>query len=228
MQPRRVLRQVEVRVAATAGEVRHRRHVRTRKNFDDLTMVSAEAMVENLRLVRQWRSTPGDIVECGVWRGGMSGAMAMTAPGHHHVLFDSFEGLPEAQAIDGEAALRWQRDIREYDNCTAEERWAHDAMRRAGTSDYEVVKGWFDDTVPKWATQERPIAMLRLDGDWYESTRVCLDHLMPLVVSGGLVIIDDYATWDGCARAVHDHLSRTASTARIKCTPGGVTYLGIP
>jgi Macrocin-O-methyltransferase (TylF) len=75
------------------------------------------------------------------------------------------------------------------------------------------------------AKQGRSIAVLRLDGDWYDSTMLCLEHLFPLVVPGGLMLIDDYYTWDGCARAVHDYLSREQAAGRIEKTSGGVTYI---
>ena len=69
------------------------------------------------------------------------------------------------------------------------------------------------------------IAVLRLDGDWYDSTMLCLEHLLPLAVPGGLMLIDDYYTWDGCARAVHDYLSREQAAERIEKTSGGVAYI---
>ena len=112
--------------------------------------------------------------------------------------------------------MKWQSDPtgeNYYDNCTAAEDDFRAAMRLAGAN-YRVERGWFDDTGPRYAAEQRPIALLRLDGDWYESTMVCLEHLFPLLVDDGLVLIDDYYTWDGCSRAVHDYLSRTGSTAR--------------
>ena len=60
------------------------------------------------------------------------------------------------------------------------------------------------------------VRLVRLDGDWYDSTIVCLEHLYPLVADGGVIIIDDYFDWDGCCRAVHDHLSRTGSSDRLR------------
>ena len=62
--------------------------------------------------------------------------------------------------------------------------------------------------------------MLRLDGDWYDSTMQCLEALVPLVAEGGTIIIDDYYAWDGCARAVHDYLSRNDLPYRIKSLYG--------
>jgi hypothetical protein len=66
------------------------------------------------------------------------------------------------------------------------------------------------------------IALLRLDGDWYHSTAVCLEHLVPIVPEGGVVILDDYYVFDGCARATHDFLSRHDVPYRICPVPGGV------
>jgi O-methyltransferase len=151
--------------------------------------------------------------------------MAWAVPGRHSVLFDSFEGLPDAKVIDGPAALHWSSQIREFDNCSSEEEWAAEAMKRVGQTDLEIIKGWFEKTVPVWAKQQRRIAVLRLDGDWYDSTILCLEHLWPLVVPGGIVIVDDYYTWDGCSRAVHDHLSRVQAAERLQESKHGVSYL---
>ncbi|HUR81434.1 MAG TPA: TylF/MycF/NovP-related O-methyltransferase, partial [Thermoanaerobaculia bacterium] len=60
-----------------------------------------------------------------------------------------------------------------------------------------------------------PIAILRIDGDWYESTLTALEALWKYLAPNGIVIVDDYYAWDGCSRAVHDFLSRHQSTARI-------------
>lgn len=188
-------------------------------------MVPPSVFSDNLDLVRSFRHVPGDIVECGCWRGGMSGAMAVVAPGHRSVLFDSFEGLPEPGEDDGSEAQRWSHEVRSWDNCTADESSAGEAMSRAGSTDHEIIRGWFDDTVPAFAQQRRPIAILRLDGDWYESTMVCLENLYPLVTPGGVVIIDDYFVWEGCARAVHDYLSSTRAPERVASTPHRVAYL---
>lgn len=203
----------------------HARNFRPWRQFKDLTMVPPAVFSDNLDLVRSYCDVPGDIVETGCWRGGMSGAMATVAPGHHSVLFDSFEGLPDPGDDDGAEAKRWSREVRHWNNCTADEAAAHEAMRRCGSSDHEIIRGWFDDTVPVWAADQRPVAVLRLDGDWYESTMVSLQNLFPLVVPGGVVIIDDYFVWEGCARAVHDYLSETKSPERIRSTAHAVAYL---
>jgi len=193
--------------------------------MSDLTMVRRRAFIDNIRIARFAGSAIGDLVECGTWRGGMSAAMAWAMPGRHSVLFDSFQGLPDAKPIDGATALHWSKEVRDYENCRADEAWARVAMERVRQSDYEILKGWFADTVPRWAQMQRPIAVLRLDGDWYDSTLICLEHLWPLVSPGGVVIVDDYYTWDGCSRAVHDYLSRLSAPERVAQSRHGVAYL---
>jgi O-methyltransferase len=202
---RRVLRQMRLRAI-------FRKYKR-----EKFTMLSERAGVANLLLCVERAPSGGCIVECGVWRGGMSAAMADALPGRAHFLFDSFEGLPAAKEIDGPAALNWQRDTASpgyFDNCRAERSFAEKAMRMSAAREFHLIQGWFDKTLPGLKLPE-PIAVLRLDADWYESTMACLNALYPQVMPGGLVILDDYYTWDGCARAVHDYLSMRKTADRI-------------
>lgn len=60
-----------------------------------------------------------------------------------------------------------------------------------------------------------PIALLRLDGDWYSSTKVCVDHLFPLIEEGGTMVVDDYYAWDGCAKAINELLGACGHPYRI-------------
>jgi len=189
-------------------------------------MVPYALFFDNLTLCQR-HAVPGCVVECGVWRGGMSGAMADALPGRRHYLLDSFEGLPPAKAIDGERAIAWQAAVDSpiyFDNCRAEQAYAQKAMAMSRARSFELVAGWFDKTLPTFKPQE-PIAVLRLDGDWYDSTLVCLQHLYPMVPVGGLIIIDDYHTWDGCTRAVHDYLSANQLRDRIRQSRRGVCYI---
>lgn len=207
-------------------DARHQRSASiVQLQLSDLTMVQRNVFIDNVQLARRGGLAEGDLVECGTWRGGMSAAMAWAAPSRHSVLFDSYEGLPDAKPIDGPAAFHWSKEVRDYDNCRAEEAWSVQAMERVRQRDFEIIKGWFEDTVPVWAKQQRPIAVLRLDGDWYDSTILCLEQLWPLVSKGGIVIVDDYYTWDGCSRAVHDYLSRAQARERIERSKHGVAFL---
>jgi hypothetical protein len=166
----------------------------------------------------------GCYVECGTWRGGASGLMALanvacgTRRRHLH-LFDSFEGIPEPiEEKDGAEAAAWAKahgagvtgrlePIRGAYSSVGSLEVNTDLLERQLRYPPEFVhyhKGWFQDTVPRDARTLGPIAILRLDGDWYESTRICLEHLHEHVVSGGFVIMDDYNCVEGCKRATDE------------------------
>ena len=149
-------------------------------------------------------------------------------PDREYHLFDSFEGLPPATANDGPVAMAWQADKNStgyHDNCRAEEGEATAAMNLAGAKRFSLHRGWFDKTIAPWATNAPPIAILRLDCDWYDSMKVCLEHLVPRVVPGGIIILDDYDAWDGCSQAVHDYLAATKRPLRIRQFLNGPFYL---
>jgi O-methyltransferase len=193
----------------------------------DYTMLSEPVFCDNLMLADMVRNVSGCVVECGVWRGGMSaGLCRLLGNEREYYLFDSFEGLPPAQPIDGAAAIRWQQDTKSdqyYDNCSAPPEFAQRAMELVGAKRYKLCPGFFDKTLP--AFKPTPIALLRLDADWYDSTMICLDNLFDHVSNNGQVIIDDYYTWDGCSRALHDFLSKRKAPERIHSFNGSVCYL---
>lgn len=188
------------------------------KKYSDYTMVPKKDYIDCMSLVSKFRNIDGCVIECGVWRGGMIAGMAeLLGKERQYYLFDSFEGLPDAKDIDGEGALAWQADKESagyYENCKAEMEWSQKAMQMSQASNTTFVKGWFNDTIPSFQLKE-PIAVLRLDGDWYDSTIVCLENLFPHVAKGGLIILDDYYAWDGCSRALHDYLSKYKLAERI-------------
>jgi O-methyltransferase len=179
------------------------------KRYSAFTMIDKYTYIKNLEIADSYRQVRGCVVECGVWRGGMSAGLAdVLGPDREYFLFDSFEGLPPAEEIDGPAALRWQANTQSpgyHDNCKAPADDARTAMRLSAAAHFSLFKGWFHETLPGFRPPE-PIALLRLDADWYESTLICLKHLYPYLAPGGVAIIDDYQPWDGCARAVHEFL----------------------
>ena len=191
------------------------------------TMVPRLIFFDNLSITEEFSKIPGCVVECGVWRGGMIAAIAdILGDDRKYYLFDSFEGLPAAKEIDGEEALRWQKNTtgyNYYDNCKAEIDFAQRAMDKTST-EYYLYKGWFCDTLSGFKPQG-PIALLRLDGDWYDSTMDCLKNLYQNVNFGGVIIFDDYYTWDGCSRAVHDFLSSINSVSRVSTSNDGICYI---
>ena len=237
---RRVLNRV-VRAALTSNQFtarlvpplrrwrRQQRAARLYARYRDFTMVPPLLFADNLALCAEYGGQSGLVVECGVWRGGMSAAMAeLLGPGRVYYLFDSFEGLPPADPKkDGQRAVTYQADRTGpgyFDNCRAEIHFAEAAMRRAAVPNVRFVKGWYRDTLPGFVPPA-PIAILRLDADWYESTLQCLQALYPHVARGGLILIDDYYWWDGCALAVHEYLAQRDELERIRQSPAGVAYL---
>lgn len=92
-------------------------------------------------------------------------------------------------------------------------------MRLSEATKFTIWKGWFNDTLPL-ASFDCGISVLRMDADWYDSTMEILNCLFHQVNTGGLIIIDDYYTWDGCSRAVHDFLARNKRAEKISSVQG--------
>jgi len=174
----------------------------------------------------------GCFVECGTWRGGASFLMARRSlrQGSPRLvwMFDSFEGLPPPGPADGPAAAAYAADTNSpsyYDNCTA----AFDAVEATARdlglrTQVQPVKGWFNDTLPSRKGELGSIALLRIDADWHDSVATCLEELVPLVANGGVVILDDYYSWDGCARATHEFLCRHDLPYRIEQRFGAASF----
>lgn len=174
-----------------------------------------------------------DFVECGVWKGGAVGVMAAASQKYaSHIrnihLFDAFDDIPLPDPLkDGE---RTWRDIAHFSGADPAlmkgelepVRGIYNSFGGHGTieecrslligeinyppQNVFFYKGWFQDTHPANVHRIQKIALLRLDGDWYESTKICLIKLFDKVVTGGIVIIDDYGVYDGCRRAVDEFL----------------------
>jgi O-methyltransferase len=196
------------------------------RKYAALTMLAEKTYIDNLELAERVAKVDGSIVECGVWRGGMMAGIAdVLGANRSYYLYDSFEGLPAPTAIDGDKAITYQESTDDplyYDNCTASEEEARSSMTRSAAIDYKLVKGWFDQTLPNSPPAEQ-IALLRLDGDWYESTKCALEHLAPRVKLGGIVIVDDYYYWEGCTRAVNEYALN--NNWMIRQTRNGVCFI---
>lgn len=180
------------------------------------------------------RKIPGALVECGVAQGGTAAMMAMTSRAlgsgrRQNWWFDSYEGLPEPTPedyVDGRAG-EFIRPLPKG-SClgTVEqvEELAFDTLDLP-REDVHLVKGWFQDTVPPARDKVGPIAVLRLDGDWYESTKVPLDNFYDRLSPGGFVIVDDYATCFGSRRAVDEfRAERNIATPIKEDGRGGIWF----
>jgi hypothetical protein len=163
---------------------------------------------------------PGDIVECGVWKGGSMMAVARTLlesrdNTRHLHLFDTFDGMTaptgEDVALTGETAAdlmaaSTDREDAESVWCRAPLDVVRQAMASVGYDGSKIhyIEGRVEDTIPDSAPER--IALLRLDTDWYESTRHEMIHLFPRLCVGGVLILDDYGHWLGARRAVDEYL----------------------
>lgn len=180
------------------------------------TMVSYHGLSNTYELARiaERNNIQGCFIECGVWRGGCAAVMAHVvhkAGSNRKVhLFDSFEGLPEPIEKDGAKAIMYAENrvggkLSSIGKCVARREdveYLFFTLLKMKRENIAIHQGWFQDTIPGIKEEIGPVALLRLDCDWYESTKVCLDCLYDNVVSGGFVIIDDYNAWDGCKIAV--------------------------
>ncbi len=176
---------------------------------------TAETMVGRIRLhqVRKCVETvlaedvPGDLIETGVWRGGvtilMRGILEAWGDDTRSVwVADSFRGLPSPD-IDQYPADAGH-DLSHVDALAVSADQVRAAFERYGLLDARVklLEGWFSDTLPSAPIEE--LAVLRLDGDLYESTMDALNALYPKLSVGGYVIVDDYGAWEPCRRAVDE------------------------
>ena len=167
----------------------------------------------------------GDVVECGVFRGGSSKLVALTLSElgdetRQLYLYDTFTGMTEPTDLDrrlsdgSAAADTWKR----HEHATHND-WAYaplEAVQQVMWStpypkdSMHFVKGKVEETIPR-VVPER-IALLRLDTDWYESTYHEMVHLYPRLVSGGILIIDDYGSWAGARAAIDEYLTENGIT----------------
>lgn len=182
---------------------------------------------------------PGDFVECGVAAGAQIAAMSYACDrldsNRKIHLFDSFEGIPLAGIHDTQ-----QPGIGEITHAVDKENsnallissgiamHSLESVKR-NMAIWEVnfdrlvfYKGWFQHTLPARAHEIKNISLLRLDGDLYESTKVCLEYLYPKVSKGGYVIIDDFGSLSGCKKAVLEYLDQHHIRADIIEISGGL------
>jgi hypothetical protein len=163
----------------------------------------------------------GAIVECGVWEGGCSAIIAerlvnLKDTDRDFYLYDTFEGMSEPTEKDYSfAAKKNAKDLYKVFQKDGKPDWCRgtidcvqDVMNRTEYPEDKIymVKGKVEDTIPN--TIPEKIALLRLDTDWYESTKHELEHLFPRLVKGGMLIVDDYAAWAGSKDAVDEYFAK--------------------
>lgn len=180
-----------------------------RSSSDAETMIGIKRLDNLLQCVTDVirDDIPGDLIETGVWRGGASifmRAILLALGDHTRTVWvaDSFQGLPRPDAVRYPADRGDRLWTKAQLAVPVEE--VKGNFARYGLLDDQVrfLQGWFSDTLPT-APMEK-LAVLRLDGDMYESTKVALEALYPKLSVGGYVIVDDYGAIAACRKAVTD------------------------
>ncbi len=177
----------------------------------------------------------GAVVECGVWRGGSMMAVARTllnrgVADREIFLFDTFEGMTEPGPHDISIAGESADSLLNGAVRTEEDRmWCyapiHQVSQALALTNYprerfHLIAGRVEDTLTSEAPDQ--IALLRLDTDWYESTRHEMEVLFPRLRQGGVLIIDDYGHWQGARKAVDEYVR----THRLKLFLHAIDYTG--
>lgn len=198
-------------------------HVEIIKKVRPYTMTSPErlfALIEAVKYVVQ-NNIPGSFVECGVWKGGSMMAVAETlhqlkVTDRQLYLYDTFAGMPPpteedktfseetaASMLKKEAGVKQESVVWAYSNL--DEVKANIGLIQYPAANIHFVEGDVLKTIP--ATDPGQIALLRLDTDWYESTRHEMIHLYPKLNRTGVLIIDDYGYWKGSRKAVDEYIA---------------------
>jgi O-methyltransferase len=179
---------------------------------------SEETVMFSYEQAVKYKDSPGVYVECGVATGAQVIAMAAGAPDKIIYAFDSFEGIPLPSNKDDQMpGIRHLNDDERKELPNPGEQ----VLVSSGATVHSLevfldnlenalgevknvcaVPGWFEETVQNF---DEPISILRLDGDLYNSTYVCLKYLYPKVIKGGLIVVDDWGL-PGCRQAVYDYL----------------------
>ena len=185
-----------------------------RRERELLKLVQPYTMVDPIRLAtlhllaRQVceKGITGDIVECGVCNGGSAAIMAAAVAkctNHRLWLYDTFEGIPQAQQQDGELAQKYTGHF------VGSVQNVKEALIKVGYPKNQVVlrKGLFLDTFKEELPDK--VALLHLDGDWYDSVLSALETFYPLVCDGGFIVLDDFGYWEGARKAFYDFCRTT-------------------
>ncbi len=177
------------------------------------------SLIESVRYLIK-NDIPGDFLECGVFKGGSMMAVALTllsmgVKDRKLWLFDTFAGMPMPEEVDvnfrGKPAIerfakhRIDDESSTWVNVPLEEVQKAMESTRYPAENINYIKGMVEDTIPDQAPES--LALLRLDTDWYRSTKHELDHLYPCLSSKGIAIIDDYAYFKGAKKAVDEYFA---------------------
>lgn len=197
---------------------------------DGLTYLNEEALTELQREVRRIEQAglEGILIEAGCALGGSAITMAAAkAPDRAMYVYDVFGMIPPPSEHDGEDVHRRYEVIRsgQSDGIDGGRYYGYQENLRERVTDnfqrlgypigenhVELVEGLFQDTL----RPAGPVALAHLDGDWFESVMTCLQRIVPRLVRGGRLVIDDYRTWSGCRRAVDQYFRSRMTDFRFE------------
>lgn len=192
------------------------------------TMTSRENVLTLIKVIKEINENniEGDIVECGVWKGGSMMAAAKTLNylkdySRQIYLFDTFSTFSDPEEVDITHHGKTGADIliEESDDGICWKAPTEEMVRQnMKETEYpfekiSFIKGKVEETIPK--TLPNKISLLRLDTDWYTSTKHELEWLYPKLEKGGALIIDDYGYWQGCKKAVDEYFSKSNTLSRL-------------
>jgi len=205
------------------------------------TITSAECVYALFRAVSYVIANriPGDIVECGVFRGGsvMACAHSLHHFGDHKrrlFLYDTFEGMTQPTERDVDFMGRTAEDhlktwgvsrMNEMTACSLEQVRQNVSTCPYPPEKFVFVKGPVEQTIPQ--TVPDRISILRLDTDWFESTRHEMVHLFPRLAPGGVVVIDDYGFWTGAREAVDGYIRENKISLLLTCIDRTGASIGV-
>lgn len=193
--------------------------ISTGSRYSMTTVVRQWALIQAIEHIHR-EGIDGDIVECGVWRGGnlVIAAITQRRLGRSGTIwgYDTFEGMSapteaDRSLYDDEAAAATFKKTQMAEGSD----WCYspidevkaNLVRHEADADVRLVKGKVEDTLVDPANLPERIAILRLDTDWYESTKIELEVLYPRLVPGGVLIIDDFGDWAGAKLAVDEYFA---------------------
>lgn len=185
-----------------------------------VTMIGLTRLTDLQRCIERALAdaVPGDVIETGIWRGGaaifMRALLDLHASDRLVWAADSFAGLPPPDTTEFPADSDDIHHTIDFLAASLPEVEANFARYGISTERVRFLRGWFKDTLPKLT--EQTWAVIRLDGDMYESTMQGLENLYPRLSPGGFVIVDDYGALTGCRQAVNDFRANNRITAAIK------------
>ena len=192
------------------------------RSVQPYTMTSIErvnALIEAVRYVVKY-GIEGDFAECGVWKGGSSMAMARTlqqisADTRHLHLYDTFSGMSsptdEDVSVTGvPAEVKFSQTKTSEDSsdwCASSIKEVKANLFSTGYPENQLhfIQGKVEETIPGHLPDK--LAILRLDTDWYESTKHEMVHLFPRLQNQGVLIVDDYGHWEGVRKAVDEYIA---------------------